>query len=240
MGLSSATVPALSADELARVCTAAGGSADLRIGRGHRWEHGDYAHLFDALSVEFVGLSVNLGESLQADAVPEPIASLIRRHRIPVRCFLSRNIDQQPVLNEARRGRDRLRALLGDVDILVEVHKPLPKLADAVAAIRVLECEAVIDNRGVYVAAGADESAAVDFAREFGRAIQVKGFSTDDAEGRHIPLSSCMETLRFTEALLDAAPVAPVTIETKHSDWQADVRTVHTLCSATQNGRGTE
>lgn len=226
-GLSSATVPRWSGEELLRAADDHDlGCVDLRAGRGHGWERDDLGPLFSGLRVCFVGVGVELGGTNEKP-LAAPIRSAMAKHRTALRCFLAPNIADAPALAAAARRRDALAETYPGSEILVELHRAAPSIADADRALTALGLRAVVDNRGVFLAAGGDTDAAADFAARHGAAIQLKGFRLDAPTSTHIPLAG--DSLAFSERLLKAAPDVNVTVETRAGTWASDLHSLRVV-----------
>jgi hypothetical protein len=183
LGLSSGSVPALTAAEISELTRESGGTVvDLRAGKGHTWEV-DGTEGLVGVAVAFIGVSVVLGRPDQDSG------SAHRFPGRPIKVFAemgavgSALVEQQ--IAELTRDRE-------PDQVLLETHRGHAGPIELLELCERYGCRLVIDNMGL--AATAD-----DFHRQLVRlspytaAVQVKGFaSAGDRPGAwsHRPLES--------------------------------------------------
>ncbi|MDF5757690.1 hypothetical protein [Spongiactinospora sp. TRM90649] len=218
LGLSSGSVPRLSAAELAALTRAGGGEVvDLRTGKGQRWEH-DGIPALDGLPVAFVGVSLVLGRDDAADG----LAAARRFPGRPVKVFAAEGaararitLDQIATLSHDREPRD----------ILVETHRGGAAPAELAELCHRHGCALVIDNLGLHEISGHDDDPhGPHVLRELAalaRAVQVKGF-TPARPGERPRHRALTETdLTWLDAFAGRAP--DITVESRAGTPAADL-----------------
>ncbi|WP_084963706.1 hypothetical protein [Thermoactinospora rubra] len=210
LGLSSGTVPAMTAAELAAFTRSLGGTVvDLRAGKGHAWERDGVAAL-GGLAVAFVGLSVVLGEDPEQPAAVSDIAR--RFEGLPVKVFAARGA------SASRRAREQLAALTGTrtaADVLVETHRGGAGPKELAELCSRHGTRLVIDNLGLHEISR-DVEADLAYLAPLARAVQVKGFG---AGGRHRPLAE--EDLSWSHLFAEVG--VDVTVESRAGTPEHDL-----------------
>ncbi|MUN40939.1 hypothetical protein [Actinomadura litoris] len=220
LGLSSGSVPGLAAGELAALVRAAGGTvADLRAGKGHRWEEQGIAGL-DGLAVSFVGISAVLG----ADGQDLSAAERYPDRRVKV--FAAPGSADAPATAEQMAALTKRRA---PERVLVETHRGGASPEELVALCRRHGCRLVLDNLGLDDIAD-DFASAVPPLAPWTAAVQVKGYDRPEGGGRppHRPLRAT--DLGWLGAV--AAPGTDITVESRSGTPHEDLTTLRTVWEA--------
>lgn len=217
LGLSSGSAPGLDAPEFAALVRRAGGTvADLRAGKGHRWEEQGLAGLC-GLPVSFVGISVTLGRPGRDGEAAE---------RFPgesVKVFAA------PGALDAEATAGQMRALTADrkpEQVLVETHRGGAGPDELVRLCERYGCRLVLDNLGLDDIAADFRGALGDLA-PLTAAVQVKGFEPDRA---HRPLTE--GDLGWLAAFRNAR--VDVTVESRAGTPHQDLRVLRTAWEAVE------
>ncbi|MEU9016623.1 hypothetical protein [Actinomadura sp. NPDC048394] len=217
LGLSSGSAPGLDAPEFAALVRRAGGTvADLRAGKGHRWEEQGLAGLC-GLPVSFVGISVTLGRPGRDGEAAE---------RFPgesVKVFAA------PGALDADATAGQMRALTADrkpEQVLVETHRGGAGPDELVRLCERYGCRLVLDNLGLDDIAADFRGALGDLA-PLTAAVQVKGFEPDRA---HRPLTE--GDLGWLAAFRNAR--VDVTVESRAGTPHQDLRVLRTAWEAVE------
>jgi hypothetical protein len=235
LGISSGSLPALSAAALAAtVRDLGGGTVDLRWGKGHGWEEGGLGSFGEArVSVAFIGASVALGSGDPVLGNLEPLGRLLDGWPpVPVKVFAAADLDKPgDVGARARDLAGRQAAVLtrlSGVPPLVETHHGYASLASLGALCTDFGCQVLLDVYGLHQLTGGfhDETGTL---RRWASAAQVKGFEAVPG-GHHRPLA-LMPAQAW--ALLDELPAtAPVTVESRSGTLHDDLALLRRWCSA--------
>ncbi|MFB4306225.1 hypothetical protein [Actinomadura sp. GTD37] len=216
-GLSSGSAPRLEAHALAALVRGAGGTvADLRAGKGHRWED-DGVEALCGLAVAFVGISVVLGRPR-----PETAASGALFPGLGIKVFAA------PGSVDAPSTAEQIRALtLGrePEQVLVETHRGGAAPDELVELCRRYGCRLVVDNLGLTDITG---ERAGGFGDALGRlapwtaAVQVKGFTPGTREHRPLREDDLGWVRDFAGARVD------ITVESRAGTPHQDLTTLRT------------
>ncbi|WP_067461615.1 hypothetical protein [Actinomadura macra] len=215
LGLSSGSAPGLDARELAALVRRAGGAvADLRAGKGHRWEKQGIEGL-GGLPVSFVGISVVLGE---------PDQDTGQAARFPGRSI---KVFAAPGVGGAEPAAAQIAALArdrGTEQILVETHRGGAGPDELAALCARHGCRLVLDNLGLAEITG-DFAGALRKLAPWTAAVQVKGFDPAPGPGArpvHRPLAG--RDLGWLRAFV-AAPI-DITVESRSGTPLRDLATL--------------
>jgi hypothetical protein len=215
LGLSSGSVPSLTAAEISELTRDAGGSVvDLRADKGHQWEEEGIKGLA-GVAVAFIGISVALGR---------PDQDCDSAHRFPqhavkvfadVRAARSALVEQQIAELTRERAPDQ---------VLLETHRGHAGPAELLALCDTYGCRLVIDTMGLAAIADDVRRQLVRLA-PYAAAVQVKGF-TAAKEGagayRHRPLEAADLTFLDLLAQLDL----DITVESRAGVPKQDLETL--------------
>lgn len=226
-GLSSGTAPELTAEKFAALVLAGGGTAaDLRVGKGHRWEDKGVTAGLETVeragvSVAFVGTGVHLGDG-PADLSAQLAESGVPRGR-PLKVFARPEAGaasrQEAVAAQISILADHAGA---EENVLVETHRGGAGVAGLVRLGEDHGVRVVLDTLGLAHTADDPLEAAVRLA-PFVTAAQVKGFDWAAPHGsRHQPLSTVAGETKTLLGQLTHARV--VTVETRCGSGTEDLR----------------
>jgi len=218
LGLSSGSAPRLTAGELTALVRAAGGTvADLRAGKGHRWEEQGIAGL-DGLAVSFVGISAVLGTGGQDLTPAEPFPGRgIKVFAAPGCVDASVTVEQVAVLTKQRAPEQ----------VLVETHRGGASPGELVALCERYGCRLVLDNLGLDDIAD-DFASAVPPLAPWTSAVQVKGYDRPAGGGKppHRPLAT--SDLGWLGAFADV----DITVESRAGIPHEDLTILRTVWEA--------
>jgi hypothetical protein len=217
LGLSSGSAPWLDAPGLAALVRQAGGTvADLRAGKGHRWEDQGIEGL-GGLAVSFVGVSVTLGEATRGPGA----GAASRFPGESIKVFAA-----QGALDADATG-EQVRALTRDREpgqLLIETHRGGAAPEELVTLCERYGCRLVVDNLGLHEIAG-DFTGALRYLAPLTAAVQVKGFDTSRA---HRPLAE--EDLGWLKVFRTAR--VDITVESRAGTPHQDLTVLRTAWEA--------
>jgi hypothetical protein len=220
LGLSSGSAPALPAGEFAALVRGAGGTvADLRAGKGHRWEK-DGIDGLAGLAVAFVGISAVLGRPDQDLGAAEAFAGR------DVKVFAAPGAPHAAVTAGQLRTLTRDRA---PEQVLVETHRGGAGPEELAALCDRYGCRLVLDNLGLHEITGDFDAALRDLAPRTA-AVQVKGFDATPGRERppHRPLTRA--DLGWLAAFATAS--VDITVESRAGTPHDDLTTLRTAWEA--------
>jgi hypothetical protein len=235
VGLSSGSLPGLTADGLGRRTLDLGGSVvDVRSGKGHAWERDGLPALrATGVDVCFVGVSTVLGDAAHP---PESIGRLPWLDEgVPVKVFAAAGCC----------GPDRWRLTLAQVRalaartgdsalVLAETHHGYAAVPELIELCERTRIGLVLDTLGLARIEPAPLAAAPRLA-PWTMYAQVKGFDPDAPDGAgHRPLAAA--NAEWTRRLLTAAgTLRAVTVESRAPSLGEDVGLIRQWLSAPES-----
>lgn len=226
IGLSSGTMPKLSATELAKIVLDNGGNTvDLRTGKGHLWEaEGLQPFRESGMHVAFIGLSVVLGdERWNEKEILRAGSSFVG---YPLRVFAKIGSSEEAF---SKHQVEILAELAGSPEnVLLETHHGYSSIDELITLHKETEAHILLDTMGL-ARISTDPMGDSERISTLVRAVQVKGFDwAQPNESRHIPLVG--PSLDKTITILQQMPAnTPVTVETRTASGIEDMAILRSI-----------
>ncbi|MNW37154.1 hypothetical protein D3C74_141880 [compost metagenome] len=230
IGLSSGSLPDLSANELIKKLSGTGcNTVDLRVGKGHRWEEEGITPFREAgIEIAFIGISFTLGDDrFDKETL---IKSIVPYTDIPIKVFSKPGCTTTQQIELTQEQVQVLASIAGGMDrVWVETHKGNCCVEELVRLSELLGTRVLLDTLGLACISN-DPLEATTSLKRFISGVQTKGFNWDNpSETMHVPLSETdiNKTYHILQMLMDTN--YSVTVETRSGSALKDIMVLQSL-----------